>query len=297
LLKASSFDIIQLEGSYLCPYIPLIRQYSKALIALRAHNIESEIWERSASAATGWKRWYLKNLSRRIRRFELKWMNRYDLLVPITERDGDHFNASGNVKPVMVIPGGIDFSRLGVSSQAKTTRTLFHIGSLDWMPNQEGLLWFVDNCWEKIRKQFPGLTFHVAGRNAPEWLISRLKQPGIRYCGEVEDATNFIRSNGIMVVPLFSGSGMRIKIIEGMALGKAIVTTPTGAEGVEVTDGENMMVAGDPDSFILKTEELLRDEALAMRMGEKALQFAHTFFDHATLAKKLADFYLHNIVK
>lgn len=290
LLNENTFDIIQLEGAYLCPYIPDIRQNSKALVALRAHNIESEIWDRHAAAAKGWKKWYFSKLSRRIRDFEEKWMNHYDLLIPITERDGDQFNASGNQKPVMVIPGGIDFSAMDRSSM-EAENTLFHIGSLDWLPNQEGLLWFVDHCWDKIRQQIPGLTFRVAGRNAPEWLIARLNRPGIDYCGEVPDAGSFIRSNGIMVVPLFSGSGMRIKIIEGMSLGKAIVTTNTGAEGIAVTDRENIMLADDPVSFIQKTENLLQDKAMSLKMGENALEFARTHYDHLHLAEKLHRFY------
>jgi glycosyltransferase involved in cell wall biosynthesis len=290
LLRSSNWDIIQLEGTYLCPYIPEIRQNSKALIAFRAHNIESEIWERSAAAVTGWKKIYFSNLSRRIRRFEANWMNSYDLLIPITERDGDHFSAAGNQKPVMVIPGGFDFSRLGETS-GEAEHNLFHIGSLDWMPNQEGLLWFVDHCWDKISRHNPGLTFLVAGRNAPEWLISRLNRPGILFCGEVTDARSFIRSNGIMVVPLLSGSGMRIKIIEGMALGKAIVTTPTGAEGVPVTHGENIMLAHNPEEFIRNLEDLIQNKALIRKMGENAMEFARNHFDHLLLAEKLTRFY------
>jgi len=296
LLRASTFDLIQLEGTYLCPYIPLIRQYSGATVALRAHNIESEIWERSAAAASGWKKLYFRNLSNRIRRFEQKWLNQYDLLIPITERDGDHFRAKGNRKPVWTVPGGIDFSKLGEPSGGDENR-LFHIGSLDWMPNQEGLIWFVENCWEKIHQKYPGLTFRVAGRNAPGWLVDRLNLPGIIYCGEVDDAQSFIRSNGIMVVPLFSGSGMRIKIIEGMALGKAIVTTPTGAEGVDVTDGENIMLADDPDTFILKTEALLQDKALTSALGANAYRFARSHYDHLMLAENLIRFYQQNIAK
>jgi glycosyltransferase involved in cell wall biosynthesis len=296
LLRSTAWDIIQLEGTYLCPYIPEIRHNSMALIAFRAHNIESEIWERSADAVSGWRKIYFSNLSRRIRRFEAHWMNSYDLLIPITERDGDHFSTAGNQKPVMVIPGGIDFSRLG-DTIMEAENNLFHIGSLDWMPNQEGLLWFVDHCWDKIRQHYPGLTFRVAGRNAPEWLISRLNRPGILFCGEVEDARSFIRSNGIMVVPLLSGSGMRIKIIEGMALGKVIVTTPTGAEGMPVTPGENIMLAHDPEEFVRNTGELIQNKALIRKMGENAQKFARNHFDHLLLAEKLTRFYHQYTIK
>jgi glycosyltransferase involved in cell wall biosynthesis len=295
ILKETSFDIVQLEGSYLCPYIPVIRKFSEATIVLRAHNIESEIWERTAAASTGYKKWYLKNLAYRIRKFEVKWMNRYDLLVPITERDRDQLNRMGNTKPSIVTQAGIDFTSLQPSLSKTEFPSLFHIGSLDWMPNQEGLLWFLDYCWRNIRAKYPSLNFYVAGRNAPEWLITRLKLPGLIFMGEVEDAAAFIRSKAIMVVPLFSGSGMRVKIIEGMACGKAIISTSIGAEGLQVTDNENIMIADQPDEFIRKIELLLGNEPFFIQMGEKAETFARENFDHAILAGKLLDFYQHQI--
>jgi polysaccharide biosynthesis protein PslH len=291
ILKETSYDIVQLEGSYLCPYIPVIRQFSRARIALRAHNIESEIWERSAAASIGIKKWYLKNLAARIGKFERKWMNRYDLLVPITERDERQLNHLGNSRPSVVIQAGIDFTCYQPSCTKTEFPALFHIGSLDWMPNQEGLLWFLDNCWDNIRAKYPSLSFYVAGRNAPEWLITRIKRPGVVFMGEVADAAAFIQSKAIMVVPLFSGSGMRVKIIEGMAYGKAIVSTPIGAEGIQVTDNVNIMIADQPDEFIRKIELLLEDEPFSIQLGKMAETFARENFDHVMLAGKLLDFY------
>ena len=100
LLTEKTFDVIQLEGLYLCPYIPVIREYSKALIAYRAHNIEYEIWERTATLSEGFRSKYLRNLSKRIKRFEVSYLNTYDLLVPITDRDGIILDKLGNTKPI-----------------------------------------------------------------------------------------------------------------------------------------------------------------------------------------------------
>ena len=108
-------------------------------------------------------------------------------------------------------------------------------------------IWFVENCWPGLHQQFPNLKFYVAGRNAPAWLINKFHYPNIEFVGEVEDAYRFMNSKSIMIVPLFSGSGMRIKIIEGMALGKTIVSTEIGAEGIEVSDNENILIATDAD--------------------------------------------------
>jgi polysaccharide biosynthesis protein PslH len=291
LLKETAFDVIQLEGLYLCPYIPLIRSYSQAAIVLRAHNIETEIWERTAAASKGIKKWYLNNLATRIRKFEQQWINRYDMLVPITERDGNQFNRMGNTKPWLVTPAGMEFDTRQLSEVKTEFPSLFHIGSLDWMPNQEGIIWFLDNCWDVIRKKHPSLKFFIAGRNAPDWLITRLKHPDVVYMGEVEDAAAFIQSKAIMVVPLFSGSGMRVKIIEGMAYNKSIISTSIGAEGLQVTDNENIMIADQRDEFIRKIELLLENEPFFTGMGEMAGKFVRENFDHVLLAGKLLDFY------
>lgn len=223
LLSEKKFDVIQLEGLYLCPYIPVIRKYSDALIAYRAHNIEYEIWDRTAKLSNGLRSKYLQNLSRRIKRFEISYLNQYDLLIPITDRDGQILDALGNTKPKHTSQTGIDFASLVPTAKKLEFPSLFHIGALDWAPNQEGLIWFFDKCWPRIHRDYPEVKFYLAGRNAPEWFERRIKLEGVEYLGEINDAYDFINSKAIMVVPLFSGSGMRIKIIEGMSDRKSVV--------------------------------------------------------------------------
>lgn len=291
ILKDKTFDIIQLEGLYVCPYIPVIRKYSGATIVYRAHNIEHEIWERTAAMAGGWKKWYLKNLSGRIRRFEKKMLNSYDLLVPITERDGMILDALGNKKPRHVSQTGIDSSMLIPSSKNLEHPSLFHIGALDWSPNQEGLLWFLEDCWPEIHQKYPDLMFYVAGRNAPVWFQRKLGMPNVIFLGEVDDAYKFMNSKSIMVVPLNSGSGMRIKIIEGMALGKPIVTTAIGTEGIATTSGENIIVAKNSDEFVEAISKLIEDRAFFDKISRNAIEYIHEHFDNLKSAGALLDFY------
>jgi polysaccharide biosynthesis protein PslH len=295
LLNEKSFDIVQLEGLYLCPYIPLIRQYSKARIAYRAHNIEHEIWARTAALSGGLKKWYISNLAKRIKKFEMSWLNQYDLLVPITQRDGEILNRLGNMRPWLVSPTGIDTIAIADSNALTEYPSIFHLGSLEWSPNQEGLLWFLTHCWPSLHARWPELKFYVAGRNAPGWLIKKLNLPGIVYEGEVADAYLFMKSKAVMVVPLLSGSGMRIKIIEGMALGKAIVSTSIGAEGLGVEDGKNIMIADHPEEFISAIETLLTNKDLYGSIGMGSQLFIDENFDNLALAGQLAQFYQNNL--
>jgi len=295
LLTEKSFDVVQLEGLYLCPYIPVIRKYSEALVTYRAHNIEYEIWERTAKLSEGLKSKYLRNLSRRIKRFEISYLNSYDLLVPITDRDGLILDSLGNNKPKHTSQTGIDFASLVPTAKKLEFPSLFHIGALDWAPNQEGLLWFFDNCWTKIHQENPELKFYLAGRNAPDWFERHLKLEGVVYLGEIEDAYDFINSKAIMVVPLFSGSGMRIKIIEGMALGKPIVTTDIGTEGIPTENGNNILIANSADEFVGAINRLINDRGLSDHIGRNAIGFIQEKFDNLSQAGALVDFYRNHI--
>jgi glycosyltransferase involved in cell wall biosynthesis len=295
LLKQKEFDIVQLEGLYVCPYIPLIRKYSNAKIVYRAHNIEHEIWERTAALSKGLKKIYINILAKRIKVFEKRYLNSYDLLVPITERDGIILNQMGNMKPSYVSPTGIDSKVLIPHSKNLEHPSLFHIGSLEWSPNQEGLIWFIDKCWPIINEKFPKLKFYIAGRRAPEWLARRFKAPNIIFEGEVTDAYDFMNSKSIMVVPLFSGSGMRIKIIEGMALGKPIVTTPIGTEGISTVSGKNIMIADNVQEFIFHIEQLISDQELFNSIGFNAIEYIHEKFDNLKLSNSLINFYKQHI--
>ncbi|HSM49515.1 MAG TPA: glycosyltransferase family 4 protein [Draconibacterium sp.] len=295
ILHENEYDIIQLEGLYVCPYIPVIRENSKAKIIYRAHNIEHEIWSRTAIMAHGFEKWYLKNLSKRIKRFETQILNKYDLLVPITSRDGNILNKLGNTKPAHVSQTGIDSSVLIPNSKNLNHPTLFHIGSLEWSPNQEGLIWFFENCWDAIREKYPDLKFYVAGRNAPPWFQKMLNLPNVVFKGEVADAYEFMNSKSIMVVPLFSGSGMRIKIIEGMALGKPIVTTPVGTEGISTTSGENIIVITDMEGFVKSISELIENRDFFDKISKNAIEFIHENFDNLSSAGALIEFYKKHI--
>lgn len=291
LLTEKKFDVIQLEGLYLCPYIPVIRKYSDAIISYRAHNIEYEIWERTAKLSCGIRANYLKNLSKRIRHFEISYLNKYDLLVPITDRDGQILDKLGNSKPKHTSQTGIDFASLVPTAKKLEFPSLFHVGALDWAPNQEGLIWFFDKCWPKIHRENPELKFYLAGRNAPEWFERRVRREGVEYLGEINDAYDFMNSKAVMVVPLFAGSGLRIKIIEGMALGKPIVTTDIGAEGIPTENGNNILIANNEEQFIEAITRLISDRELADRIGTNAIGFIQEKFDILSQAGALVDFY------
>lgn len=298
MLKSESFDVIQLEGLYMAQYINVIRKHSNAIIALRSHNIEHEIWHRSARQTRSLlKKYYLNNLASRIKKLKICLLNKYDVLIPITQRDADIYKKLGNNKPVFVSQTGINYSELKQADINVEYPSLFHMGALDWPPNQEGITWFIKYVWPGIIGKFPDLKFYIAGRNAPAWLIKSLNHKNIIYLGEVENAYKFMQEKAIMVVPLLSGSGMRIKIIEGMALGKTIISTSIGSEGINCQEGKEIIIANSKEEFILKLEKLISNKKIFVEIGKNAVKFVLENFDNNKISDSLMNFYKSQIIR
>ena len=291
LLKRETFDIIQLEGPYPGQYIDIIRRYSNARVALRAHNVEHHIWERKAIfEKSPFKKWYLNNLSKRLRRFEMEMAKQTDLLVPISKLDESYFRDHGFDKSSLTIPAGLTMDDYPVS-ELPAEPSIFFIGALDWLPNQEGLTWFIRNVLEQVVSELPDLKFHVAGRNAPPSFEKKLKHPHITYHGEVEDAVRFIQSFRVMVAPLLTGSGIRIKILEALALGRPVVTTSAGIEGMEAGALRYILVEDDPQKFSNQIVKQIKNTQEPARIATAARQYISRNFDNFELSARLNQFY------
>lgn len=315
MLSEHEFDIIQLETLFMAPYIATIRRYSGAKIILRAHNIEHMIWERVASETKNpLKRWYIRHLAVTLKRYEEQMTGAFDAIVAITKNDAGYFRNLLNSKvvgrlplaigrnmatgrahpptiPVIDIPYGIRVAGIPGEREPGEVPSLFSIGSMNWIPNQEGIRWFIDHVWPDVHRQFPRLKYYLAGREMPAWML-RLDQPNVIVLGEVADAAEFMADKTIMIVPLFSGSGIRIKIIEGMAAAKTIISTTTGAEGIGCTDRDNILIANLPCEFFEMISVCVNDPELCAKIGKQARKMISTDYDPACLIKKLTAFYL-----
>jgi len=296
LLKERVFDIVQIEGLYMMQYIQIIKQNTKALVSYRPHNIEHRIWELLSQNETNkFRKIYFNNLSERIFRFEKKVLNTYDIIIPISPFDSAFFDGQGNNKTMTVVPAGFKTSNYPQKDQILFNQRLFYIGSLEWIPNQEGIKWFINNCWEKLRLEFPDIELHIAGRNTPKWLISGYSKPGIFWAGEVDQIQDFIKDKAIMIVPLFSGSGMRVKIVEAFFSFKAVVASGIAVMGTGGADNCELLIADGNIEFISKISSLLRNERLYKRLVLDAYKFACINFDNFQISSDLNELYMNNI--
>lgn len=292
LLTQNQYDFILLETVYLTPYIPVIKQYSTAKILLRTHNMEYEIWDRLYNGADwGVSKLLYKWLAHQMLRYESFRLYSADYLIAISERERLMFKALYPSLNGIVVP--ITWNRSKDNNQkilkSNTTNiNLFFIGSLDWKPNQEGLLWFLSKVWPICHAQFPQLLFYVAGRNMPD-KIKNMSIEGVFMMGEVDDAASFVNQHDIAIVPLLSGSGMRAKIIEAMALGKVVITTSIGLEGIVAQDTFDVCLANSPEEFIDVIQYLLTHPAQMIQMGINAQHNIMNNYESVTMGKKLLD--------
>lgn len=298
VLNQNEFDLIQLDGLYLTEYLDTIYANSKAKIIFRAHNLEQEIWERMYQNERRLpQKYYLKSLARRHKKYENKVLNdpKISGIICLSGRDARIMKESGVQTPMIVAEYSIDISEISEKKYNTPVQyPLFFIGSMDWTPNIEGINWFLDKVWENVRKKLPGITFCLAGRNMPKGYAAN--REGIIVMGEVEDAYLFMAQGGIMIAPLLTGGGIRIKIIEGMAMGKPVIATRLALEGNPAQNGSEVIIADTPAAFADSVVLLVNNPEVAQKIGEDAQKFTLSYFDNKSITEKVLDFY-RNLIK
>jgi glycosyltransferase involved in cell wall biosynthesis len=291
VLENESFDIIQLEMLQMATYLDVIRKHSKAPVVLRAHNIEHKIWQRIAeNCPNPFKRIYLNHLYKSLKRFEISILNKIDGIVAITPVDARNFDRLSHSTNIISIPFGINLNTMKENPIQPAEPSLFHIGTMNWFPNEEGIKWLMSAVWPQVSQLLPDIELHLAGRYMPEWML-KLSVPRVTIDGEVPDVWEYMQRFSIMVVPLFSGSGIRIKIVEAMAAGKAIITTAIGAEGINYENGQHLIIAKDAKSFADAIVKVSNNRTLRDSLGKNAQMLITKEHDNNKLMEKLTGFY------
>ncbi len=287
ILAKQQFDVVLMEGLYCMPYINTIRDKSKAKIVLRAHNIEHEIWEQLSNMEPNFlKKSYYRLLAGRLKTYEVEAMNQVDGIAAITLKDSIQIAQFTKV-PVEIIQVGLKIKP--ETSSAFGQNCLF-IGSMEWLPNVEGVEWFLAKIWPKVLKELPDAKFYLAGKAMPESLNSR-KDKGLQNFGQIENVTEFWGKSGILVAPLFSGGGLKVKVVEAMMMGKVVITTPIGTEGINAENGKHLFICEDENSFLQTLLNLLKNPNLQTTIGHNAATYAAEVFGQEEVSRKLIDFF------
>ena len=297
ILRAEQVDIVQMEGTFVAWYAELLgRRHGADLrvppLVLRAHNVENTIWHMLARRESNpLKRLFMGAIANRLETFERRYLPQFDAVAAITEADADRLRALRCPEPVVFIPAGVELGRVQANPAIQPKpRTLFMIGSLDWLPNQEGVEWLLREVWPMVHAEFSDLELHIAGRNAPAHLLN-LRADNVHMHGFVESAPAFMQQYDLMLVPLLSGGGMRVKIIEGMALGKAILSTTLGAEGIAVRDGHDIVLRDGAAAWLAALRSWARGELATAPLGAEAARTAADLYDNRRVVRRFEDLY------
>jgi glycosyltransferase involved in cell wall biosynthesis len=263
--------------SVVCDFLfPTLNISDLSSCVLLQHNIEAIIWQRRAQHAGGLTRPYLKLQAKRMFAHERAACRCVKNIVAVSEADAEVMRSLYGVSRVSAIPTGVDVQHFAPPDRTKSTDLVF-VGSMDWMPNVDGVLWFTREVLPLIRRRRPDCSFAIVGRQPPAG-IQALAGDGIQVTGTVPDVRPHLWGASVAVVPLRIGGGTRLKIYEAMAARTAVVSTSIGAEGLQVDPTEHIALADTPESFAASCLELLKNEEKRARMVDAAWRLVQDRF-------------------
>jgi glycosyltransferase involved in cell wall biosynthesis len=269
------FDSIVCDFLAMAPNVPAIEQ-----AVLFQHNVETTIWQRHHEHASGrLRRWFFGLQAKRMRAYEAEVCRRARHVVAVSEVDAGRMREMFGALRVSSIATGVDVNFHARPERSEPVADLVFTGSMDWLPNVDAMIYFVREILPLIRRQAPGCSLAIVGRN-PDPAIREVAEaaPGIRLTGTVPDVRPYLWGSRVAIVPLRIGGGTRLKIYEAMAAKVPVVSTTVGAEGLEGISGETIQLADTPEGFAARCVALLNDDAARQRQAEAAWEMARARF-------------------
>jgi polysaccharide biosynthesis protein PslH len=290
-LRDSSVDVVYVDHLGMARYLPDIRaERPLSRVVLDQHNVESELFKQLAERSGGLSKQVARAEWRAAARFEKRALESADAVVAVTETDARHFERLARVR-AHVVPVVMEVEH---ERGPRSGRPHFcYVGSLRWHPNVAGLDWFCREVWPKIRARLPDATMEIAGVDLEPDTSGRLpvpdawRVPGVETVGFLEDLEPLYDRSLAILAPVLGGSGVRIKVLEGLRAGLPIVTTSDGVSGLSLTDGKGVLVANDADGFAERVERLVREEDLRTRLRDEGYAYLEKYHSPAVARRAL----------
>jgi len=290
LLESRTFDLIVCD--FLFPAVNLPTHLPCPAVIF-THNVESEIWRRHATTKTGAVgRLLYGRQYQRMLRYEGRTLARFDGILAVSDADRQMFAGrypDTKAIPMYIVPTGVDTDYFRPSGTPSHPAELVFTGSMDWLPNQDAMRYFCRHILPRVRAEEPAVRLTIVGRSPTPAVLSLAKEAGVEVTGRVDDVRPYMNDAAVYVVPLRIGGGTRLKIFEAMAMGKAVVSTTVGAEGLPVVDGEHLLIADEPGSFADAIGRLIRDVGQRERLGSAARDLVLERYDWSAVAGALED--------
>jgi glycosyltransferase involved in cell wall biosynthesis len=277
-----------------------VPETTAARVVLDQHNIEHRIPQRLAETAglNPAIRWYAAREWPKLRAFEIAACRRADLVLTVSDEDRSGLIAlAPDLAPkIAAVPIGVDTDFFGRVQRRPESRTLLSIGTMYWPPNVDSMVYFCGEILPRIKKAVPDVRVNIVGAR-PSAAVRALAEadPSVQVTGSVPDVRDWAADCGAFIVPLRSGSGMRVKILNAMAMGLPVVSTSVGAEGIEVTNNQNIVIADGAEAFADATVRLLSDAALAGRLAEGGRRLMAERYSWDRVGERLLSAYANHV--
>ncbi len=293
LLQEEHIDVLHVDQLNMMRFVP--SEWSGTVI-LDEHNAVWQVLDRLRKGTSNpLKRWFLGREARIIRRLERKACLRAQVVLAVSEQDKQALQMlTDELVPIEVVPITVDAEHFAPIRDARNPAAdrLLTIGTMFWLPNSEGVMWWLRDGYQQLRAVCPGLTYDIVGARPPRALHVLAQQcAGVRIHGYVADAVPFWTHAGALAVPILSGGGVRVKILEAMAMGVPVVSTSIGCEGLDVHDGEHLLVADTPGAFAHACAKVLQDKDLSLRLARNARRLILERYDAKVALRTLDDVY------
>jgi len=267
-----------------------VRMPGNVPVLLFEHNVEYLIWQRLAHLESSpWKRVLFEMEWRKVRACEADACRRADLTIAVSDDDKERLAELDAGIRAASIPTGVDTEYFKPCGAAEVPARLVFSGSMDWHPNEDAVCYFVDTILPRIRAEAPAASFTIVGRNPSARVRELAAQPGVIVTGTIDDVRPSIGEASVYVVPLRAGSGTRIKIFEALAMGKAVVSTTVGAEGLALESGRHFLAADTPHDFATAVLRLLRDPARRQALGDEGRALVEANYSWAMVARQFEE--------
>lgn len=285
-------DVVHFDTISLAPYLEAI---GDTPAALNHHNIESQMLLRRAEMERNpLKRFYFWQEGKRLARYESRVARKFQAHLVCADLDAERLRDTVGDVPVTVVPNGVDleyFHPAPPGTELQPGSMLF-VGGLGWYPNLSAIRFFLEDIWPLLSKQRPDIEFRIIGRNPPPDILAAAERDSrIQVLGFVDDIHPVFHSSMVYVCPIFDGGGTKLKMLDAMAMGKAIVAHPVACEGLNVKHGEHVLEATDADSFVAEIIRVLGDSSLRTRLEKNAREHVSQQFSFTSIGADLSQLY------
>jgi len=289
LLEKECFDIVHFDHLHMSQYSNLVKDTRKIL---DEHNVENMIWRRYyETEGNFFKKMFIYIQWKKVRKYESKICNDFNICLVVSAKEGKILRELCPNVDIRVISNGVDTDYFVPSHNQVEPHNIIFVGSMDWLPNIDAVMYFANEILPSIQREIPDIQLYIVGHNPPSQIKFLSLNRNITVTGSVEDVRLYIARSSICIAPLRIGGGTRLKILEGMAMRKAIVSTSVGCEGIEITPNENIVVADNPEDFARCVVKLLKDDRLCEKLGGNGHKLVQEKYSWRTISITLEQIY------